>query len=155
MKLHLKWSKAVPLKTSKHLIYDVDLQRLPAVAGLYVFARQRKDRTRNFEALYIGQAKNVRQRVRGQLKNLPLMLHLQRAKQGQKMVIAGTFAGRSGQQAGKSISIAEKALIRHFLSEAHDLVNKQGTRLLRHEITSDGNFPRRFIPKLMYVDKGK
>jgi hypothetical protein len=45
--------------------------------------------------------------------------------------------------------------IRYFLSEAHDLVNKQGTRLRRHELSSTGKHPKRFFPRLMYVDKGK
>jgi hypothetical protein len=121
VKLHLRWSKPISLKSSKqNLIYEVDLPKISTASGIYIFARQRKDQTRNFETLYIGQAKNIRLRVRGQLKNLPLMLHLMRAKQGQKVLITASFVGRSGQQAGKSISIVERALIRHFLSAGHD-----------------------------------
>jgi hypothetical protein len=33
---------------------------------------------------------------------------------------------------------AHRALIRYFLSEGHDLVNEQGTRIRRHELESTG-----------------
>lgn len=49
----------------------------------------------------------------------------------------------------------ERAFIRYFLSEGHDLVNKQGTRLRQHEIASVGKHPKKFIPHLMYVEKAK
>ena len=157
MKLHLDWARLIPLKdgSREQLIYAVDLSKLPKVGGIYVFGRQRKDQTRNLEALYVGKANNIRSRIRGQLKNLPLMLHLKNARQGQRLVLIARFVGQPGQRAGKSLAVIERALIRYFLSEGHDLVNKQGTRLRRHEITSDGKFPRRFIPKLMFVDKGR
>jgi hypothetical protein len=83
------------------------------------------------------------------------MLHLKNAKQGQRLLLTAKFVGQPGQQAAKCIPIIERALIRFFLSEGHDLVNKQGTRLRRHEIASNGKHPKRFIPKLMFVDRGK
>ena len=155
MRLHLNWTRPIPLKKSRqNLIYDVDLERLPASTGIYIFGRQRKDENRNFEALYVGQATRIRNRVRHHLENnLRLMLHLKNAKQGQRVVLAATFRGLPGQQAKKSLAIVERALIRHFLSEGHNLVNKQGTQLRHHEIVSDGKQPKRFIPKLMYLDR--
>jgi hypothetical protein len=45
------------------------------------------------------------------------------------------------------------ALIRHFLSEAHDLVNIQGAKLRRHEIASFG--AKRAVPEVMFVDRAK
>jgi len=53
------------------------------------------------------------------------------------------------------LKLIERGLIRYFLSEGHDLVNKQGTRIRRHEIVSFGKHPKKFIPNLMYVEKGK
>ena len=55
----------------------------------------------------------------------------------------------------RCLPLIERALIRYFLSEGDDLVNKQGTRLRRHELSSSGKHPKRFIPNLMYVEKGK
>ncbi len=49
------------------------------------------------------------------------------------------------------LNLIERGFIRYFLSEGHDLVNKQGTRyslrLVKH--------PKRFFPGLMYVDRTK
>ncbi|MFN3566816.1 MAG: GIY-YIG nuclease family protein, partial [Burkholderiaceae bacterium] len=59
------------------------------------------------------------------------------------------------QRVEKSLVLIERALIRYFLSEGHDLVNKQGTRLRRHEIVSSGKHPKRFIPSPMYLEKAK
>jgi hypothetical protein len=81
------------------------------------------------------------------------MLHLQNAKNGKRAVLAGKFISKPGQQENKCLPLLEKALIRYFLSEGHDLVNKQGTRLRRHEITSKR--PRWMVPKLMFVDRAK
>jgi len=74
-------------------------------------------------------------------------------KNGKRVLLAGRFIPRSGQQEDKCLSILERALIRYFLSEGHDLVNKQGTRLRRHEIDSVGS--KRNVPTLMFVDRGR
>jgi hypothetical protein len=55
----------------------------------------------------------------------------------------------------RCVPIIERALIRYFLSEGRDLVNKAGTRLRRHEIATVGRHPNLFIPKLMFVDRGR
>jgi hypothetical protein len=154
MKLQLEWARAMPLRDARrdeNLIYTVDWAKLPETCGVYVFGRRFG---RNFEALYVGQATNgIGARVRQQLKNLPLMLHLKKAKSGKRIILAARFVSRPGQQETKCLALLERALIRYFLSEGHDLVNKQGARLRRHEITSKN--PRRAVPHLMFVDRGK
>jgi hypothetical protein len=52
-------------------------------------------------------------------------------------------------------ALAEKALIRHFLSRADDLVNVSGVRISRHELASSGNHPKRFFPRVVYLEKSK
>jgi hypothetical protein len=155
MKLFLKWENPVPLVdgSDDNLVYVVDQERLPKAVGVYVFGRRR--RNGGFEALYVGKADNIRARVWGHRKNLPLMMHLKNARQGKLFVRAGIFSARPGQTPGKCIPIIERALIRYFLSEGHDLVNKAGTRLRRHEISTVGRHPNQFIPKLMFVDRGR
>jgi hypothetical protein len=81
------------------------------------------------------------------------MLHLQRAKIGKKVLLTGRFVPRPGQKAEKCVTLIERALIRYFLSEGHDLVNKQGVRLRRHEITSAG--AKKIVPGLIFVDRAK
>jgi hypothetical protein len=153
MRLHMEWNRLVPLRDAgrdENLIYTFQHARLPEAAGVYIFGRRYGG---NFEALYVGKASDIRGRVRGQLKNLPLMLHLKKAKNGKRIILAGRFVSKPGQQEQKCLILLERALIRYFLSEGHDLVNKQGTRLKRHEITSKN--PRWMVPKLMFVDRAK
>jgi len=154
MKLFVEWSRPVPLKDAakQNLIYSVVLDKLPNAPGVYVFGRRWG---KKFEALYVGKANGIRGRVKNQLNNLRLMQHLKNAKDGKRIVLAGHIVTKPGQQLDKCLPLIERALIRYFLSEAHDLVNKQGTRLRRHELSSSGKHPKRFFPSLMYVDKGK
>ena len=81
--IQLEWARAMLLRDARrdeNLIYTVDWAKLPETCGVYVFGRRFG---RNFEALYVGQATNgIGARVRQQLKNLPLMLHLKKAKSG-------------------------------------------------------------------------
>ncbi len=155
MRLRVEWSRPIPMRdgTRQGLIYAVDSNKLPGGAGIYVFGRRFG---KGFEALYVGKAENVRRRVNGQLQNnLRLMLRLRNAKAGRRIVLAGQFVPKPGQRVEKSIVLIERALIRTFLSEGHDLANKQGVLIRRHEIASDGRHPKRFIPRLMYLERSK
>jgi len=154
MKLYVEWSRPVPMKDAsrENLIYSVDLSRLPSAPGVYVLGRRWGGQ---FEALYVGKANGIRGRVKNQLNNLRLMQHLRHARTGRRIVLAGRIVTKPGQQLERCLPLIERALIRYFLSEGDDLVNKQGTRLRRHELSSSGKHPRRFIPGLMYVEKGK
>jgi hypothetical protein len=154
MNLHVEWGRAIQLKDASkdNMIYGLDLGKVPQGAGVYIFGRRWGAQ---FEALYVGKAGNIRSRVKGHLNNLRLMQHLHNAKSGKRIVLAGTLLTKRGQTLPKSLALAERALIRYFLSEGHDLVNKQGTRLRRHELTSSGQHPKRFFPKLMYLEKAK
>ena len=153
MKLQIQWAKPVPLRdaTRDNLIYKADLDKLPDAAGIYVFGR-RWGREK-FEALYVGKATRIRGRVKGHFNNLRLMQHLHNAKNGRRVLLAGKIVTRPGQGLDKCLTILERGFIRYFLSEGYDLVNKQGTRLRRHEVSSEGKHPKRFFPRLMYVDK--
>lgn len=155
MKLSIQWSKPLTLKdaTRENLIYRADLEKLPNAPGIYVFGRCWGGN--QFEALYVGKANKIRGRVKGHFNNLRLMQHLKNATNGKRVVLAGKFVAKPGQQVDKCLRVIERGFIRYFLSEGHDLVNKQGTRLRRHEVVSSGNHPKRFFASLMYVDKAK
>ena len=130
----------------------VDLNKLPTVSGLYILGRRWGS---GLEALYVGKANNLRSRVRGQLNSLRLMQHLRNAKAGKRILIAGTLNTRPGQRLEKCLVLVERSLIRYFLSEGHDLVNIQGTHLRHHEIMSSGKHPKRFFPRVMFLERGK
>lgn len=84
MKLKLNWAKPVRLKTSKTGIYDIDLEAIPKMPGVYIFARKWG---KSYEALYVGRSKGLRGRVKGHLNNVKLMKHLEKAKTGKRVLI--------------------------------------------------------------------
>jgi hypothetical protein len=153
VKLLVEWQRPLLLKdaTRQNLIYGTDLGKLPGAAGVYIMGRRWGSQ---FEALYVGKANRIRGRVKSQLNNLRLMQHLRNASTGRRVVIAGRIVTKPGQQLSRCLPLVERTLIRYFLSEGHDLVNKQGTRIRRHEVSAIGRHPRRFIPRLMYLEKG-
>ena len=154
MKLHIEWGRPVQLKDASkdNMIYNVDLSKISAAAGIYIFGRRWGDQ---FEALYVGKASNLRAHIKGHLNNLRLMQHLHNARTGKRVVLAGKLMTKRGQRLPKCLALAERALLRHFLSEGHDLVNRQGTRLQRHELQSYGRHPKRLFPRVVYLEKAK
>src|SRR5438552_3295157 len=143
-------ASSTPRRYPPDLIYIVDLNKLPQVPGLYILGRRWG---KEFEALYVGKAGGIRGRVKKQLNNLRLMQHLRNARGGTRVVIAGKILTKPGQQLDKTLLTTERALIRHFLSAGDDLVNKQGTRLRRHEVHSSGKHPKKLIPRVMYLER--
>jgi hypothetical protein len=155
MKLSTEWARPIYLRDAgreENLIYSLSLEKVITNSGVYIFGRSWG---KQFEALYVGKANNIRNRIKGQLNNLRVMQHLKNAKTGRRIVLTGRIVTKPGQRLKKCLQLVERALIRYFLSEGHDLVNMQGTRLSRHELSSSGNCPKRFIPSLMFLEKGK
>lgn len=151
MKLHVEWARPIPLKSNRDGIsYAVDLEKVTVYPGVYIFGRRYGER---FEALYIGKSMNVRNRVKGHLNNLSLMRHLRTAKAGKKILLVGDYITKPGQRIEKCLDLTERALIRYFLSEGHDLVNKQGTLIRRHELESTGRHPKRYFPTQIYLER--
>ena len=152
MKLHLEWSRQIPLRRSRQrsLVYTIDMDKLPDEPGLYVFGRRFGN---SFEALYVGKAKTIRRRVRNQLNNSRLMQHVMTARRGKRILLVGRYVSKPGQDETKSLLLLEQALIRHFVSEGDDLVNVSGTRIRQHEITSTRKQLKKFIPATMYLEK--
>ena len=153
MKIKIDWTQPIPLRTQRWDVgYLVDLDKIPGAAGVYVFGRKYGS---GFEALYVGQSKNMRRRVKSHLNNLKLMKFLRDAKNGSRVLYAGTIMTGPGQRLDRLMNVAERALMRHFLAEGHDLANKQGTRLRRHEISAEAPHPQGFIPRNMFVERHK
>ena len=138
--------------TNEGLIYSCNLNAIRDAAGVYIFARYWG---RKYYALYVGQSKHLRGRVRGHFNNLKLMKYLEEARNGKRVIITGNAIIQPGQKPDKVLKTLERAFIRHFLAEGHDLVNRQGIRIRRHEIHSDGHIKRSFIPSSIYLEKRK
>jgi hypothetical protein len=151
MKLDIVWEKPITLKHSvnESLTYTISLDKLPEKPGIYIFARHWG---KSYEALYVGKSNNLRGRINGHLNNLKLMKHIENAKNGKRVIIIGQPHLRPGHKIDTVLPTLERAFIRHFLSEGHDLVNKQGVRIRRHEINSGGIMRKSFIPAMMYLE---
>lgn len=156
MNLRVEWTRPLLLNKAKkadNLIYRLDSAKVPEASGVYIFGRKFGEQ---FEALYVGKADNLRSRAKGHLRfNLQLMLHLLNAKSGKRILLVGKLVPGRGQRMEKCLRLAERALIRHFLSEGHDLANKNGVRIRRHEIDSSGNHPKRYFPRTIYLERSK
>jgi excinuclease UvrABC nuclease subunit len=152
MILSLEWTRAILLKdaTRENLIYSLPFEKVPNASGIYVLGRRFGS---NFEALYVGKATRIRGRVKSQCNNLRLMQHLKNAKSGKRILLAAKFNAKPGQKTSNCLTLVERALIRYFLSEGHDLVNKQGVRLRRHEIISSGKYPKRYFASPIFLEK--
>jgi hypothetical protein len=155
MKLQIEWGSPIQLKDARKdgMIYGLNLAKIKTgTAGVYIFGRQWG---RQFEALYVEQASKIRGRIKNHLNDLRLMQYLQRAKAGERVVLVGRINVKRGQKLNKCLRVAELAMIRHFLSEGHDLANTQGRRIQRHEIESSGQRRKRFFPGLIYLETGR
>jgi hypothetical protein len=151
LRLQVEWGRPILLRKASGtgLLYDLSPESLPDDTGVYVLARRWGS---SFEALYVGKGMNIRSRVKNQLNNLRLMQHVANAQSGQRVLIPGRLVTRPGQNRTKALALMERTLIRYFLAEGHDLVNKQGTRIRRHELQSIGRHPRGFTPRLMFIE---
>jgi hypothetical protein len=150
MEIELKWQKELPLKyDSIDDAYDLDLDTISELPGVYIFGR-RYDRL--FEALYVGKANNLRKRIKTQLNNYRLLTHVWNAKNGRRIVMSGEFKAKQRQTHEVCVPIVEKALIRYFISEGHDLVNIHGRKLRQHIISSTGTHKARDFPNQIQVE---
>jgi len=154
LELSIQWLRQLKLSevNTGGQTYSVSYDKLPSEPGIYIFGRHWG---KNFEALYVGKANKLSKRVRGQLNNHRLMLHLKNANTGKRVLLAGLVRTKQAQNMQKCLKLIERGLIRHYLSENHDIVNKAGTRIRRHKILSAGRVPRRFIPREISVERQK
>ena len=140
MDLNVFWHKPVKLVdgSDQRLIYKCpSLDRIHPGPGVYVFGRRFGD---GIEPRYIGQAKNVRQRIHQHLNgNVRLMTALRDAKIGSRVVLVGELRTKPGQQAAKVLRLIEAALIKYALAEGHEIVNSLGTKTPHHELSMEGN----------------
>ena len=154
MKIDLKWDKPFPLRdgSRSNLIYTCHpLERISNGPGVYVFARSFG---RVVVPLYIGQAVRLRDRLEQQLNNVRLMMGIERAEAGRRLLLIGHLKLHRGQRKGKVLDVVESAIIKRALADGHDLLNKHGVRTKVHAIKSKGNTAsRQVVPLTMYVER--
>lgn len=149
MDLSVQWSAPIPLYKDEDVIYWCDLEKISEKAGVYIFGRVHGE---SFEAFYVGKGMKLNKRIEQHFtNNVYLMKRLENAQNGTRVVVIGEFIAAPGQQAEKCIGIIERALIRHFMSEGHDLVNVQGTALKQHSVNSIGAGKK--LPRTILLEK--
>ena len=153
MQIEASWSKPIDLKKCKPggLIYELDLEQLPTVPGVYVFGRTHGG---TVNPIYIGETLNIRSRIKQHLDSLPLMRAIENAQTGKRFLLYCTVRAGSADKAKKHVKVVEKALILHAQGEGHVLFNKKGTKLPTDEISFAGNRTSEAIaPRSMLIKK--
>ena len=153
MQIEATWSQPISLTKCKPggLIYELDLEQLPAVPGVYVFGRKHGSK---IVPIYIGETVSIRGRIKTHLNSLPLMRAIENAANGARFLIFCTVSAGTEAKAKKHVKVVEKALILHAQSEGHVLFNQKGTKLPTDEISFTGNRTSEAIaPRLMLVKR--
>lgn len=138
MKIDFQWREPIRLYMGRadFPVYSVDLEGLRTTPGIYVFCRKWG---KSFAPIYIGQAKNLRVRVKGQLNNARLMYTLKNSANGTRYLLHGYPKTKRGQQMSKILNTIEKAFIERAMGQGVELFNKQGTKRLTHLVSISGN----------------
>ncbi len=163
MKIELEWTGPIKLKPVNTGGYNFEAieDDLPSEAGIYVFARKFGS---SYSPIYIGKARNIRNRLKTQFRSLPLMVKVKNWNQtnaedasmalnGTRVLFIGNLLKPSAvAQIENALRITERSLIEHALTEGHNIVNIQMTRTKYDEIISNGvKATAAFAPRSMLV----
>lgn len=151
MEVILNWHDFKHLHNGAHLnlIYTTDLGEIPETSGIYLFARQHGQAV---SILYIGKALNLRTRIKSQLNNARLMKAIENTTRGARILIFAEVQLKRGQKIENALRVAETGFIRHYLLQGHDILNKQGTTIRQHIITSERAELKKHIPRKIFLD---
>ena len=153
MDIKLQWQNPISLRdwADVSLIYNCDLRQIAERPGIYVFAREHG---KSVSPLYIGRANNLRTRIKQQLDFTRLMKGVSSSLTGRRILLTAVLEPKRGQRIPNLLKIVESAYIENALSEGHELLNMQGTKIPSHTITSGGTkkshkpFPRNMKHKI-------
>jgi len=108
---------------------------------------------KSYEALRVGYSTDIRRRVTSLMTRKRLLGLLKQSKTGERVIIYGVPLIKGGQDINKFLLLLNRALIQHFISQGHDLINLSGTKLRQHEIIVNGPIPKSFVPSSLYLGK--
>lgn len=164
MNIEVIWDLKLKLRlvpVADREVYSIEVERIPSEPGVYVYLRAHGRAT---EALYVGQTDCLRRRItqyrdsqfghgKGGLRDRKVMEAVRLADSGPRWLVIGLVQTKQGQQLDRVLDTTETALIRHFLSLGHSLINTQGTRIETDVIRSDRSFFRKLIPMEITAEK--
>ena len=133
MLLNIKahWNETInleyyPPSYPKRIYYSKEIENIPEESGIYVFGRKFGGKV---YPLYIGRADKLQSRIKQQLNSASLMLGIENAPTGQRVLLYCTVALRQGQKKNKVLKSIEKSLLDHAISEKEKyLLNIQGAK---------------------------
>jgi hypothetical protein len=134
MQINVQWAKPMQLKDGKkeNMIYTYETENIPDAPGCYVFYNKYGS---SITIFYIGKSMDIQSRLEGHKNNLKLMMGIKNYMKGNKYVMYATIKTRNKNDIQKSIDLVERNLIKHALSQGHDLFNIQGKIIKYDEIT--------------------
>ncbi|WP_454735401.1 GIY-YIG nuclease family protein [Cupriavidus necator] len=163
MEINLEW--AAPIKLLKRAglpgyQYEPVAAQVDDRPGIYVFARQYGD---SYTPIYIGQAKSVVRRLKGQFDKTSLMEKVEhwnatepgnprlRLTGSRVLFVAYLTSPTRADWIKSALNIVERALIEHAMTEGFRIVNVQMTNIRYDEIYSSGaRDSTSFAPREMY-----
>jgi hypothetical protein len=153
--IEIRWRRPIRLRDGwrEDLIYTCDeIEDLPVGPGVYVFGRSYGG---SITPLYVGRASSLSTRIWQQLNNASLMLRIQKATNGRRVLLIGKLQLKQGQQGSRVLDVVEPTLIEYSLAQGYELLNKQGTKIRVHHINSRGSLDARSVaPFYMQRRKG-
>jgi hypothetical protein len=149
MDFHLEWHKPLSLRRSRNGIYTVPVEKIPDVAGVYIFFREFGE---SQKALYVGKARNLKGRIKQQLDVVRLMRGVENAPKGARQLAFGVLKNKPGHNLETSLARIERALIRHYVSRGDELLNIHGSNITKHRLTSERTVLCGLIDKNIYFE---
>jgi len=154
MKINVKWYKPIEMREDikRDVEYLVNLDKIPDdKSGCYLFYNRHG---KSISVLYIGQALRLRNRIEQQLDSVRLMKGIKKTVTGHKWIMYCIVETQQGQRMSKVLDLLEKNLIKRAVSEGHDLLNLQGSKIPYNEIHFNGNrISEKIFGRKMNVEK--
>ena len=151
MNLEIQWNAPLSLVNGheEDLIFSIpEIDEWDGYPGIYMFCRMYAG---SLIPLYIGRSKNIGLRVKQHLNTTKMMKAIQKAPNGEKVLVVGEFISKSGQSIDLSLKLIERVLIDHALAKGHELINKAGTKKPIHTINFNGfKAAKDFTEAVMY-----
>jgi len=145
----MKWREPLELKWDYGINdYKADSAKfayIPDKPGIYIFARRHGAK---HSPIYVGYSATLRSRITQQLNNHRLMIAVQHAGNGKRLILTAQPITKPGQNAGKIAKAMEAFLIRKLHAEGCDLLNDKGTKRIVKTVKWSGSTAARDIVPL-------
>lgn len=143
----LEWHDPIDLPTGPK---DPAVTGIPATPGIYVFFREHGAKVQIF---YVGKAKKLHGRIKGQLNNHLLMTAISNSKNGKRRLVWASLKLKPGQKLDGALHAAEKLMIRYFFEQGQPVHNIQGIRIPTQQLTNViKKSVKHFVPKSVTID---